>query len=284
VLRREWKTGDVIDLDLPMPIRRIEANPAIAADRGRVALERGPITFAAEAVDSPTHKVRNVLLPDSAKLTARFRPDLLHGVEVLEGNAVYLAYDAGGKLVRTQEKFTAIPYFAWANRGKDEMLVWIPDTETAAKPAPWPTLAMLSKVSASTGAGKITAEGIEHDPEAVNDGDEPASSADPASYFDWWPEKGKTEWLEYTFPKTATVSKVQLYWYDDGGRARVPASWRVLYLDGQVWKPVRNSGPSGVKKNQYNVVAFEPIRSNALRVEVTMQPGFSAGVQKWKVE
>ncbi|MBV8905208.1 MAG: glycoside hydrolase family 127 protein, partial [Acidobacteriia bacterium] len=180
VLRREWKTGDVIDLDLPMPIRRIEANPAVAADRGRVALERGPITFAAEAVDSPTHKVRNVLLPDSAKLIARFRPDLLNGVEVLEGNAVYLAYDAGGKVVRTQEKFTAIPYFAWANRGKDEMLVWIPDTETAAKPATWPTLAMLRKVTASTGAGKITAEGIEHDPEAVNDGDEPASSADPA--------------------------------------------------------------------------------------------------------
>ncbi|HTT64268.1 MAG TPA: beta-L-arabinofuranosidase domain-containing protein [Bryobacteraceae bacterium] len=285
-LRREWKSGDVIDLDLPMPVRRIVPNSQVAADRGRVALERGPIVYAAEGVDSPTHRVRNLLLPEDARLTAEFRPDLLNGVVVLEGKATSLAYDAHGKVTRTSEKFTAIPYYAWANRGRDEMIVWIPDSESVAKPAPWPTLATESKVTASQGGGRVTGEGMEKHPEAVNDGDEPSSSNDPASYFDWWPEKGKTEWIEYDFPKTATVSQIQVYWYDDTGRGevRVPASWRVLYKDGGTWRPVAGAGPWGVDKDKYNTIAFAPVTTGALRLEVTMQPNWSAGVQKWKVK
>jgi len=285
-LDREWKAGDEIDLHLPMPIRRIVANSEVAADRGRVALERGPIVFAAEGVDSPTHKVRNLLLRDDTKLTAEFRPDLLNGVEVLEGRAFYLARDAQGNVVRNQEKFTAIPYYGWANRGRDEMLVWIPDTESAAKPSPWQTLAMSSKVTASTGDRRVSAEGLEKQPEAVNEGDDPASSSDPASYFDWWPEKGKTEWLEYTFPKTSIVSQVKVYWFDDTGHGevRVPASWRVLYKDGEAWKPVETAGPWGVEKDKYNVITFKPVTTNGLRLEVTMQPNWSAGVQEWTVE
>ena len=135
-LKREWRAGDVIELDLPMPVRRVLANSEVAADRGRVALERGPIVYAAEGVDSPTHRVRDLLLPDDANLTAAFRPDLLNGVEVLQGKAFYLAYDAQGKVTRNEGKFTAIPYYAWANRGRDQMVVWIPDAESAAKRLP----------------------------------------------------------------------------------------------------------------------------------------------------
>jgi hypothetical protein len=285
-LTREWKAGDVIDLDLPMPVRRVLANSQVAADRNRVALERGPIVYAAEAVDSPTHKVRNLLLPDDAKLTAEFRPNLLHGVEAIEGKAFYLGYDAQGKVTRTEEKFTAIPYYAWANRGRDDMLVWIPDAESAAKPAPWPTIAMASKATASSGGGRVTGEGLEKRAEAVNDGDEPASSNDLSSYFDWWPEKGKTEWIEYTFPKTGTVSGAQVYWFDDtgSGEVRVPQSWRILYQDGDRWKPVESAGPWGVQKDKYNSVTFQPVTTGGLRLEVTMQPTWSAGVEKWKVE
>jgi len=284
-LNREWKTGDMIALDLPMPVRRIAANYQVAADRGRVALERGPIVYAAEGVDSPTRKVRNLLLPDDAKLTAEFKPHLLNGVEVLEGEAISLAYNAEGKVVRTRVKFTAIPYCTWANRGRDEMVVWIPDRQSAARPSPWPTLAMLSRVSVSHAAG-VTGEGTQKFPQAVNDGDEPSSSSDPASYFDWWPEKGKAEWIEYDFPKPSSVSRVEVYWYDDTGRGevRVPASWRVLYKDGEAWKPVANTGPWGVAKDRYNNVSFAPVTTASLRLEVTMQTNWSAGVEKWKVQ
>ena len=166
------------------------------------------------------------------------------------------------------------------------MAAWIPNVESAANPAPWPTLAMKSAVTASRDSKSITAEGIEKHPEAVNDGVEPTSSNDPASYFDWWPEKGKTEWIEYTFPQPSHVSHVEVYWFDDGGRGeiRVPASCRVLYKEGNAWKPVDQQDACGVAKDKYNRMAFRPVTTSGLRLEVTMQPQWSAGLEKWKVE
>jgi uncharacterized protein len=285
-LSREWKSGDVMDLNLPMPVRRVTANTQVAADRGRVALQRGPLVYAAEWPDNPNHKVRNLLLGDSDNLTASFEPALLNGVEVVRGRAIALAYDAAGKVTRTEQEFTAIPYYSWANRNKGQMLVWIPDSESAAKPAPFPTLAMNSTVAASRGGDRVTGEGIQKSPQAVNDGDEPSASNDLNSYFDWWPEKGKTEWIEYTFPRTTTVSQAEVYWFDDtgSGEVRVPGSWRILFKDGELWKPVQNRESFGVEKDRYNKVGFMPVSSSGLRLEVTMQPEWSAGVEKWKVK
>ncbi len=129
---RTWKKGDSIELNLPMPVRRVAANANVAADRGRVALERGPVMYAAEWVDNPNGKVRNLVLPDSAALTADFRPDLLKGVTVVKGKAVALAFDKDGKVVETGQPFTAIPYYAWANRGRGEMMVWLPTSAESA--------------------------------------------------------------------------------------------------------------------------------------------------------
>jgi DUF1680 family protein len=138
-LSRTWKRGDIIELALPMPVRRVLANDQVAADRGRVALERGPIVYAAEWVDNPKGQVRNLMLPDSAPLAAEFKPALLHGVTVVKGKAVALAYDAQGHVSKTEQEFTAIPYYAWANREPGQMIVWIPNSEASASPAPFPT-------------------------------------------------------------------------------------------------------------------------------------------------
>ena len=118
-----------------------------------------------------------------------------------------------------------------------------------------------------------------------NDGEEPNASNDSSSYFDWWPTKGTTEWIEYAFAKPATVSEVQVYWFDDTGRGevRVPRSWRILYRDGNQWKPVANQEPYGIEKDRYNKVTFNPVTTTALRLEVTLQQNWSAGIQEWKV-
>ena len=108
---RTWKSGDSIELSLPMPVRRVMANDQVEADRGRVALERGPIVYAIEQADNPNSHVRSIRLPDQERLTAEFRPGLLNGVTVVKG-----------------KEFTAIPYYAWANRGRGEMIVWMPRT------------------------------------------------------------------------------------------------------------------------------------------------------------
>ncbi len=275
-LDRMWKKGDVIELNLPMPVRRVVASAEVAADRGRVALQRGPIVYAAEWPDNPNAKVRNLMLPETSKLTAEFRPELLGGVSVVRARAFGLAYDAQGKVIKNEQDFTAIPYSTWANRGPGQMVVWIPDSEANAKPTPWPTIAT---------SGKVTTSGRKN-PRAINDGEEPASSSDPTSYFDWWPAKGTTQWAELAFAKTETVSEVEVYWFDDTGRGevRVPASWRILYKNGDQWTPVESEGAYGVEKDKYNKVTFKPVTTSGLRLEVTMQPTWSAGIQKWKVK
>jgi hypothetical protein len=276
-IARTWQAGDVIDLNLPMPVRRIVANDLVQADRGRVAIQRGPIVYAAEWPDNPDGHVRNLVLADDVSLSSEFRASMLNGVAVVRGTSKSLSYDAAGKVVSKTQPFVAIPYYAWANRGRGEMTVWLPRTDASATPRPWPTLAMSSKVTTSRQS---------HLSETmINDGEEPTRSSAGGSSFDWWPTKGTTEWLQYDFPKATSVSEVQVYWFDDTGRGevRVPGSWRVLYKDGDQWKPVQPSGPYGVDINKYNVVAFSPVTTTALRLEITMQPTWSAGVQEWKV-
>jgi DUF1680 family protein len=128
-LNRSWKPGDVIELNLPMPVRRVVANENVKADVGRVALQRGPIVYCAEWPDNPNGKVHNLLLPDDQPLTAAFEPALLNGVETIIGKAFSVTKDADGRLVKTEQDFKAIPYFVWANRGRGEMAVWIANSE-----------------------------------------------------------------------------------------------------------------------------------------------------------
>ena len=128
-LNRSWKDGDTIELNLPMPVRRVVANKNVQADVNRVALQRGPIVFCAEWPDNPGGKVRNLLLPDGQTLTAQFEPTLLNGVETITGRAFSMTKDADGRPMKTEQDFKAIPYFAWANRGKGEMEVWLADSE-----------------------------------------------------------------------------------------------------------------------------------------------------------
>jgi DUF1680 family protein len=277
LLKRTWRPGDVIELNLPMPVRRVIANDQVEADRDRVALQRGPIVYAAEWADNPNNHVRNLVLSDRAVLTSEFRPDLLNGVQVIKGKAVGLSRDAQDRVSKHDQDFTAIPYYAWANRGRGEMIVWLATTEAGAKPIPPPTIATTSTVTTSSTNRK--------DPKRINDGEEPASSSDAISYFDWWPKKGSSEWVEYAFEKPTTVSESELYWFDDTGRGevRVPASWRLLYRAGTEWKPVAATGAYGVLKDQYNKVTFTPVTTSGLRLEITMQPQFSAGIEEWRV-
>ena len=287
-IARAWNPGDAIDLDLPMPVRRIAAHDKVTADRDRIALQRGPIVYAAEWPDNPDNRVRNIVLPDTNALTAEFRPDLLNGVEVIKGRAFGLSLDAAGKVLKAEQPFMAIPYATWANRGSGQMEVWIAKTDAAAKPKPFPTVTTSATLTNSPSSKKTIRN--------IIDGEEPRASNDSTSYFDWWPRNGcpaaqgrpcsDGEWIEMTFAKPASVSEAQVYWFDDTGRGgvRVPKSWRLLYKDGNDWKPVEAAGEYGVARDAYNTVHFKPVTTAALRLELVMQPGVSAGVQEWKVK
>jgi len=116
VINREWRAGDVVELDLPMPVRRVHGNPKIAAVQGCVALERGPVLYCVEGLDSNTAP-GVITLSANAKISAKAEPRLLGGVTTLTV--------ADG----ATEKFTAIPYYAWDNRGLAPMAVWFKRAE-----------------------------------------------------------------------------------------------------------------------------------------------------------
>jgi uncharacterized protein len=277
-LDREWKAGDTIELSLPMPVRRVVANNEVAADKGRVALQRGPLVYTAEWVDNPNGKVRNLMLPDSTKLTATYDPKMLKGVTVISGRATALSTDAAGKVIKADQEFKAIPYYAWANRGPGQMMVWIPNSEASAKPASFPSIATTAKITVSGDSRK--------NPKNMIDGEDPAASDDASAYYDWWPKNGSAEWVELAFEKPSTISESSVYWFDDTGHGgvRVPASWKLLYKDGDQWKPVEATSPLGRERNQYNRVTFKPVTTTGLRLELQASPNVSIGVQEWKVK
>lgn len=122
VLRRTWQKGDVITMNLPMPVEKVVADARLTDDRGKIAIQRGPLMYCAEWKDNGG-KVSNLLLPAGASLTPEKKPDLLEGVTVLTGQA-YRQTDAAAQAKRTPVML--IPYYAWANRGQGEMMVWLP--------------------------------------------------------------------------------------------------------------------------------------------------------------
>jgi DUF1680 family protein len=280
-VKREWKSGDVVELDLPMPVRRVYADPNVKADVGRVAIQRGPVVYCLEGADNAA-SLRALCLPKDVKLTAEHRGDLLNGVTVIKGAAQSLARKPAGQTgLDTQSfEFVAVPYYAWDNRTAGEMIVWLAEDPAVAQPKPLPTIASESKATASHCHSK---DGMD----ALNDQFEPANSGDHGvPRFTWWDHKGTTEWVQYDFKAPQKLSAAEVYWFDDTGRGqcRVPQSWKLLYKDGAQWKPMENPSEYGIKKDAYNRVTFAPVETSALRIEVQLQPNMSGGVLEWKVE
>ena len=111
-ISREWRMGDVVSFEIPMPIRRVLAHDKVAEDRGKAAIQRGPILYAIEAIDNGG-SLKDVKLPLDTPLTSTFKAGMLNGIHVITGKV-------GDRTV------TAVPYYAWNNRGKGEMAVWVP--------------------------------------------------------------------------------------------------------------------------------------------------------------
>jgi len=134
-VRRKWKVGDRMELNIPMTARLIEANPLVEEARNQVAIKRGPIIYCLESPDLPNDvRVQDMAIASDAKLSSRFDANLLNGLTVVEAQCVVKpSADWNGKLYRPLEAVPAhaidarfIPYYAWANRGNSEMSVWLP--------------------------------------------------------------------------------------------------------------------------------------------------------------
>jgi uncharacterized protein len=143
-IRRSWRAGDTVELSLAMAVRFVEADERVDAVRGCVAIERGPLVFAVEQVDQEGGVVVDDLSVDPSGPTAgEHRPDLLAGVTVVRARGRAGAHVPRGSPYRPADEavppdaqdvdITAIPYFAWANRGVAPMRVWLPRSSPSVK-------------------------------------------------------------------------------------------------------------------------------------------------------
>ena len=126
VISRQWKKGDKVEYTLPMNIHRVEANEKVKDDRGKIAIERGPVVYCLEGIDN-NNNLNTIILPDNAPLSVKFQPAKLNGINEISGEAIVLEIATDGLSVLTKKQpFTAIPYYAWSNRGINQMKVWLP--------------------------------------------------------------------------------------------------------------------------------------------------------------
>ena len=116
VLENTWAAGDVIEIDIPMPVHRVQADERVEDDRGKIAIVRGPMVYCVEWVDN-NGTALDMVVPDDANFITEEREDLFDGVAVVKADALYSSGE--------NRQLLAIPYYAWSHRGQGEMAVWL---------------------------------------------------------------------------------------------------------------------------------------------------------------
>jgi hypothetical protein len=281
VINRSWKKGDKVTVHFDMEPRTVRANGKVAADKGRVAIERGPLVYCAEFPDNDCD-VLNVLCNQEPKFSLGKKTIADTEVQTLVTDAQTLNFDTDGKLVAKDVKLTLIPYYAWNHRGPGNMAVWLPIDLNATSPALPPTVASQATIECSQRIGSLS---------ALNDRLVPAGAEDrsvPYAHF-WGTKKSATEWFVYNFKEASTVSSSTVYWFDDSpwGGCRVPKAWKLYYKDNSGnWAEVKNPSRYPTDRGIACTVDFDPVTTTALKLELTQpdQKDLFCGVYEWSVK
>ena len=277
-ITRKWKKGDKIQLHFDMEPRIVRANNKVEADRGMVAIERGPLVYCAEHPDN-NFDIFSTLINQEPKFTLGKGEIAGTSVVTIKTDVQTLDFNKQGKLTTKDETLTLIPYYAWCHRGSGKMRVWLPQDLKATTPAQPATLASESKVISGSRVPALSSINDRLVPRDENDRSVP--------YTHWWPKKASTEWLAYEFPTAATVQTCTVYWFDDApwGGCRVPKSWRILYQDEKgEWQPVEGADRYPTVRGAACTVNFNPVKTKSLRLEVTQPDEFSSGLFEWIVK
>lgn len=281
ILDQEWQKGSTIALNLDMPIRRVEANPNVMANVGRLALARGPLVYCLEGCDN-TVPLNQIAIPSNSKMKTVGATGKLKGMVAIQGEAWTAPTDWQRGLYRTaaapgSTTFTAIPYFAWDNREPGRMLVWAPVQPPA---PPGGGLERVATIQLS-----FTSDWAK--PYGINDGIEPRSSKEhPGDMCHFWPHKGGDEWIEYHWKAPIKTASCEVYWFDDTGtgECRPPASWEVqARIDGK-WVTVNlKGGGYQTVLDRWCKIEFDPVKTDALRLNIKMQDKWAVGIHEWRV-
>ncbi len=123
-----WTKGDIVEINIPMTVKQVEARPEVKQNNNRIAIQRGPIVYCVEGADN-NGKAWNIVLPPNTKFETIDYKIMDEQVKALTAEVPVVVVAEDGLSIRTEKrKIIAIPYYTWANRGKNEMQVWLPTT------------------------------------------------------------------------------------------------------------------------------------------------------------
>jgi DUF1680 family protein len=160
-IERKWEKGDRVEIDFPMPVRKVVADERIKDDIGKIAIQRGPVIYCAEWPDNNTGNVLNLVINKEAPLTTEFIPSLLEGTQIIKTTGSQTKKTLDGTVEKLpEEPVTLIPYALWNNRGPGQMMVWLPFRIENAHPLAAPTIAKRSKVKLNKDFSTGIYEGI----------------------------------------------------------------------------------------------------------------------------
>ena len=276
-ISKNWGKDDIVDINFPMNIHRTVSNENVTENHNKVSIERGPIVYCLEWVDN-NENVLNSVLADTVELTAAELPEIFNQMVMISGDAKSVRRDENNNIIEENKHLTAIPYYAWANRGSGEMAVWIPRTSESARPLPPSTISTRAKVSASKNNRSLG---------SINDGHWPDNSNDRnVPFYSLWTEKNTPEWVLFKLEKPETISQASVYWYDDRpwGGCRTPKSWKVQYKQNNQWRDVKTTKDYQILKDEKNVVDFTPVTTDEVRLVFTLPENESSAIYEFEVK
>lgn len=269
---RAWRRGDAVTIDIPMFVKRIKADTRVVADRGRLAVERGPIVWCAEGIDN-NGCARDIVLPADATFTEGAVNICGIKMPALMTTGCHVRKGIKQLKVGPPCPITLIPYFAWCHREAGEMQTWFPAS---------PDVAVAS--TAQSLKAKVSYIYPRESTSALFDGIFPKNGAaydNRQKRCTFWPHKGTEEWVEVILPGEETVRGVDVYWFDDDpvGGCRVPAEWKVQTQLGEMtdWQDAATACP--IVKGDWSRVTFaKPMPAVSVRLQIKLKPGFSTGL------
>ena len=276
VVEKLWNDGDVVELNLPMPVRYSTCSEKVEENLDRIAITRGPLVYCAEEVDNDGLVQRFILQGESSQAEVTYETleeGPLQGMVSIQNPSLELVNGVG-----QDSSMKLIPYFAWNNRGNGSMNVWFPKTEKLAQEALEDSIfnnRKYGKVSAT-----FCAEG--DSVEALSDGRRPQSANDKTlSRWTSFGQAGKSQTVFLEFPESQKMESLGVYWVDNEKEVCIPKSWDMEYLKNGEWLPFKLYVTDffGLDKNMYIVVhPSQDLICEGLRLNIHPQDGKSVGL------
>ncbi len=279
-VERQWRAGDRVVLNLPMPVRVTECHPAVEANTNRIAFTRGPFVLCAEGVDNggATQRFFFDQLPDTSKST--LTTTTIETGSFIQTDVPAQSVTQSGDSENTPLVLT--PYYAWNNRGTSSMTVWFPRDKSLAvfDPHDLPNDSVFAKITASHTSPLDTLS-------AIGDGKEPRfSSGKNVPRWTSRPQKGKSQWVEARFAETSQLRHVGVYWMQDQFDVKFPDAWSLEVEQDGIWNALElyTTDRYDTRANQYNVVhPAAPLKCDAIRIKMTPKEDSCLGILEVQV-